>query len=152
MCKNWKEGHWFYHVFINCFLFSKNYFSLPHSVMSPDIRGGSGISCLFHALMLGGPGAFLTLISGLGVVDLTRYPCADPGIFVRGGVQVSLTKKALTTLIFFYFFFSPLLILQKSNGQVQRNLSFFKVPEGVQHFPGGGPTFSRGGGLIAYSL
>ena len=35
--------------------------------------------------------------------------------------------------------------------------SFFKVPEGVQHFPGGGggggvPTFSRGGGPIAYSL
>ena len=69
-----------------------------------------------------------------------------------GGVQVSLTKKALTT--FFFFFFSPQLILQKSNGQFQRNLSFFKVPEVVQHFPGGGgPTFSRegGGGPIAYS-
>ena len=38
--------------------------------------------------------------------------CADPGIFVRGGVQVRLTKKALTTLIFSYlFFFSPQLIL-----------------------------------------
>ena len=37
------------------------------------------------------------------------------------------------------------LILQKSNAQFQRNLSFFKVPEGVQHFPGG-TTFSRGGG------
>ena len=34
----------------------------------------------------------------------------------------------------------------------ERNLSFLKVPEGVQHFPGG-PTFSRGGGgAIAYSL
>ena len=63
-------------------------------------------------------------------------------------VQVSLTKKALT---FFFCFFSPQLILQKSNGQFQRNLSFFKVPEGVQNFPGGGPTFSRGG-PIAYSL
>ena len=64
-----------------------------------------------------------------------------------GGVQVSLTKKSsgnLTT--FFFFFFSPQLILPKSNGQFQRNLSFFKVPEGVQHFPGGGPTFSSGGG------
>ena len=52
------------------------------------------------------------------------------------------------------FFFRPQLIFQKSNGQFQRNLSFFKVPEGVQHFPGGGgPTFSRGwGGPIAYSL
>ena len=50
-------------------------------------------------------------------------------------------------MIFFFFFFSPQLILQKSKGQSQRNLSFFKVLEGVQHFPGGGgPTFSRGGG------
>ena len=48
-------------------------------------------------------------------------------------------------------FFSPQPILQKSNGRFQRNLSFFEVPEGVQHFPGGGPTFSRRG-PIAYSL
>ena len=41
-------------------------------------------------------------------------------------------KKALTTI-----FFSPQLILQKSNGQFQRNLSFFKAPDGVQFFPGG---------------
>ena len=40
-------------------------------------------------------------------------------------------------------FFSPQLILQKSNGQFQRNLSFFKAPDGVQFIPGG-PTFSRG--------
>ena len=54
-------------------------------------------------------------------------------------------KKALTTI-----FFSPQLSLQKSNGQFQRNLSFFKAPDGVQIFPGG-PTFSRGC-KIAYSL
>ena len=47
-------------------------------------------------------------------------------------------------------FFSPQLILQKSNGQFQRNLSFFKVPEGVQHFSGGSNFFQ--GGPIAYSL
>ena len=41
-------------------------------------------------------------------------------------------------------FFGPQLILQKSNGQFQGNLSFFKVPEGVEHFPGG-LTFSREG-------
>ena len=54
-------------------------------------------------------------------------------------VQVNLTKKALTFFLFFVFF-SPqlMLILQKSNCQFQGNLSFFKVPEGVQHFPGGG--------------
>ena len=51
-------------------------------------------------------------------------------------------------------FFSPQLILQKSNGQFRRNLSFFKVPEGVQLFPGGGSNFFQGGGggPIAYSL
>ena len=69
-----------------------------------------------------------------------------------GGVQVSLTKKALTTFFFLFVFFSPQLILQRSNGQFQRNLSFFKVPEGIQHFPrGGGSNFSRGV-PIAYSL
>ena len=47
----------------------------------------------------------------------------------------------------FFFFFSPQLILQKSNGQFKRNLSFFKVPEGVKHFPGvGGSNFFQGGG------
>ena len=52
-------------------------------------------------------------------------------------------------------FFSPQLILQKSNGQFQRNLSYFKVPEGIQHFPGGGGVQhfpGGGGGPIAYSL
>ena len=67
-----------------------------------------------------------------------------------GGVQVSLTKKSSDNV----FFFSPQLILLKSNGQFQRNLSFFKVPEGVQHFPGGGGGGSNvfQGGPIAYSL
>ena len=49
-----------------------------------------------------------------------------------------------------FFFFGPQLILKKSNGQFQRNLSFFKVPEGVQHFPGGGgegSNFFQGGGV-----
>ena len=51
-------------------------------------------------------------------------------------------------------FFSPQLILLKSNGLFRRKLSFFKVPEGVQHFPGGGGSifFQGGGGPIAYSL
>ena len=67
-----------------------------------------------------------------------------------GGGPVQSDKKALTT----FFFLSPQLILQKSNGQFQRNLSFFKVPEGVQHFPGGGGVqlFPGGGGPIAYIL
>ena len=46
-------------------------------------------------------------------------------------------------------FFSPQLILLKSNGLFRRKLSFFKVPEGVQHFPGGGGVqlFPGGGGV-----
>ena len=74
-------------------------------------------------------------------------PCADPGIFVKGGGggPGHLTKKALTTFFFFFFFFCPQQILQTTNGQFQRNLSFYKVPEGVQHFPGGG---GGGGGGV----
>ena len=75
------------------------------------------------------------------------WPCTDPGILVGGGVQVSRTKKSSDN-VFFFFFFSPQLILQKLNGRFRRNLSFFKVPEGVQHFPGGGGVqlFPGGGG------
>ena len=70
--------------------------------------------------------------------------------FSSGGVQVSLTKKSSDVFFcfFFVFFFSPQLILQKSNGQFQRNLSFFKVPEGVQHFPGGVQHFPGGVQLL----
>ena len=69
-----------------------------------------------------------------------------------GGGPVQSDKKALTT-----FFFSPQLILLKSNGLFRRKLSFFKVPERVQHFPRGGGGGGGGvqlfpGGLIAYTL
>ena len=67
--------------------------------------------------------------------------------FSPGGVQVSLTKISSDKVffLFYIFFFSSRLILQKSNSQFQRNLSFFKVPEGVQHFPGGGGPLFPGG-------
>ena len=54
--------------------------------------------------------------------------------FRQGGPGQSY-KKSYDKV--FLGFFSPQLILQKSNGQFQRNLSFFKVPEVVQHFRGG---------------
>ena len=73
--------------------------------------------------------------------------CADPGIFVRGGPG-QLDKKKALTFFFFFFFFSPQPILQKSNGRFQRNLSFFKVPEGVQHFPGGSNFFQGGSNCL----
>ena len=50
------------------------------------------------------------------------------------------------TFFFFVFFFSPQLILQKSNGQFQRNLSFFKVPEESNIFQGVSNFFQWGGG------
>ena len=74
------------------------------------------------------------------------YACADPGIFVRGGPGQT-DKKSSDNVVFFLFFFvfffhfSPQLILQKSNGQFQINLLFFKVPAR------GGPTFSGGLGV-----
>ena len=76
----------------------------------------------------------------LNDIFIEFLPCADPGIFVRGGgVQVRLTKKSSDNL-FFFFFFSPQLILQKSNAQFQINLSSI-IFQGSR----GGPTFSRGG-------
>ena len=81
--------------------------------------------------------------------------CADPGNFVRGGGggggPGQSDKRALTSFFFVLSFF-----LQQSNGQFQRNLSFFRVTDGVQHFPGGSNYFQWGGGgggvqlLISY--
>ena len=76
-------------------------------------------------------------------------PCADPGIFVKGGGSRSSDKKSSDNL----FFFCPQQILQTTNGQFQRNLSFFKVPEGVQHFPGGGGSnFFQGGSNCLFPI
>ena len=73
--------------------------------------------------------------------DHARIQEFSPG---GGGGPGQSVKKKLRQR---FFFSIPQLILQKSNGQFQRNISFFKVPEGVQHFPGV-PTFSRGGGGV----
>ena len=50
-----------------------------------------------------------------------------------GGGSRSIWQKKL-----WQPFFSPQLILLKANGIFRRKLSFFKVPEGVHLFPGGG--------------
>ena len=76
-------------------------------------------------------------------------PCADPGIFVRGGggVHVILTKKALTALFvgFLLGFFAFFLVL----GLVYRSqVVNFKVPEGVQIFTGGYNFFQGGVQLL----
>ena len=51
--------------------------------------------------------------------------------FCQGGGGPGQSDKKSSDVFFFMFFFSPQLILQKSNGEIQRNLAFFKVPEGV---------------------
>ena len=47
-----------------------------------------------------------------------------------------------------FFFLVLNLFYRSQNGQFQRNLSFFKVPEGVQHFPGGFHLFPGGSNCL----
>ena len=74
----------------------------------------------------------------------SRNFCQGGGGGGGGGPGQSDKKKNLTFFCFFFIVLS--LFLQKSKGQLQRNLSFFKVSEGVQHFPGGSNFFQGGGG------
>ena len=64
--------------------------------------------------------------------------CTDPGIFFRGGPGQS-DKKSFDVLFSIFIYFSEVKRL------ISKKLSFFKVPEGVQHFPGGG---GGGGGVV----
>ena len=66
-----------------------------------------------------------------------------------GSIQVSLTKKALTTF-FFFFFFSPQLI-SEVKWSFSKKTIIFQGCRGGPTFSRGGPTFSRGG-PIAYSI
>ena len=72
--------------------------------------------------------------------------CADPGIFVRGGggSRVSLLKKSSDNV--FFFFFLVLSLFYRSQMVNFKEKSFYKLPEGVQHFPGGFQLFPGGGG------
>ena len=81
------------------------------------------------------------LVSNLSV---SPVPCADPGIFVRGGPAGQSDKKALTTFFFFFFFFLLFSLFYRS-----QMVNFIEV----YHFQGsrGGPTFSRGGGGPTFS-
>ena len=89
---------------------------------------------------------FVTLLwcLGIGVMRESRNFCQ--------GESRSIWQKFWPRFFFLVLslwqrilcFLSPRLILQKSNGKFQRSILFFKVPEGVQLFPGG-PTSSMGG-------
>ena len=79
---------------------------------------------------------------------IVNVACADPRIFVRGvGGPGQSDKKSSDVFFFFFFFFvSPQLILQKSNGQFQRNQSFLRFQRGSNIFQGGGVQLFPGGG------
>ena len=64
---------------------------------------------------------------------------ADPGIFVRGGggVQVNLTKKALTFFFCFVFFLSSA-YSSEVKWLISKKTIIFQGSRGVQLFPGGG--------------
>ena len=69
--------------------------------------------------------------------------CADPGIFVRG-FQVSLTKNSS-----YNPFFWSSTCFREVKGSISKKSIIFKVPEGIQHFPGGGGSnFFRGGPIV----
>ena len=64
-------------------------------------------------------------------VKQSRWFMSGSRNFRRGGGGGPGQSDKKSSDVFFAFFLSPQLILQKSNGQFQRNLSFFKVTEGV---------------------
>ena len=82
-------------------------------------------------------------------INMTHFMRGSRNFRQGGGGPGQSDKKQLRR--FFLFFFSPQLILEKSKGQFQRNLSFSRFQKGSQIFQGGGgPTLSRGGPLIPY--
>ena len=65
--------------------------------------------------------------------------------FSSGGVQVNLTKKALT--FFFLFFFLSSTYFTRVKWLISKKITIFQGSKGVQHLPGGA-TFSRGVQLL----
>ena len=71
--------------------------------------------------------------------------CADPGISVRGGGGgPGQTDKKSSDNVFFFFFFVLSLFFRSQMVNFKENYHFSRFQ--------GGPTFSRVGGPIAYSL
>ena len=79
-------------------------------------------------------------------------PCADPGIFVRGGGPRQSDKKNSDSVVCLFFaFFLVLGLVFRCQMVHFKEKYHFQGSGGGPIFPGGGPTFSRGG-PIAYSL
>ena len=83
-------------------------------------------------------------------------PCADPGIFVRGGgggVYVNLTKSSdnvflgVFGVVFFAFFLVLSLFYRSQMVNFKEKYHFSRFRRGFQIFPeGGGGNFFQGGG------
>ena len=73
--------------------------------------------------------------------------CADPGIFVRGVGPGQSDKKRSD--VFFFLVLSLFYRSQMVNFKDNYHLSRFQRGSNIFQ---GGPTFSRGGGPIAYCL
>ena len=79
--------------------------------------------------------------------------------FRQGGGPGQSDKKKALTLFFLFLFLVPSLFNRSQMVNFKEIYHFFKGQEGVQHFPGGGPTFpggrgggGGGGGPITYFL
>ena len=68
--------------------------------------------------------------------------CGDSGIFVRGCPGQSDKKKGLT------FFFKSSAYFTEVKWSISKKSIIFKVPEGVQHLPGGSNFFQRGSNCL----
>ena len=78
---------------------------------------------------------------GQQVSPILSLACADPGILVKGGVQVSLSKKALTFFfVFFIFIFFLVLSLFYRTQMVnfKEIYLFSRFQRGSNFFQGGG--------------
>ena len=79
--------------------------------------------------------------TGITVKQLSLVKCMRGSrTFCRGGgggVQVSLTKKSSDVVFFCFFFCSSAYFTEVKWSISKKSIIIFKVPEGVQHFPGG---------------
>ena len=76
---------------------------------------------------------------------LVLISCADPGIFMGGGgVQVSLTKKALFFLIFYFIFLVLNLFYRSQMANFKEISDFSRFQSGSNFFQGGVQLFPGG--------
>ena len=110
------------------------------------IPAKSTLRCLQRSALLSWEPKDCSLLSNMSQlynsnVDFSEtQTCADPGIFVRGGGGPGQSGKKSSGDVFFLLFLVLSLVYRSQMVNFSEIYHFFKVPERVQHFPGG-PTF-----------